>query len=187
MQALFSPSPCNPVYFLYLDTSHTWNHPLCGLLCLACCGLLPPFGFVTSAAAVHKCAQVFMHTFISLRLLFSRSVVSNPLRPHGLQHAGLPCPSSSPGASSNLYPLSQWRHPTISSSVDPFSSCRQCFPASGSFPMSQLLVLSPCSPRDSQESSPAPQFESVSPLALSLLYDPTLTSIHDFWKKHSFD
>ena len=66
-------------------------------------------------------------------LLFSCSVVSDSLRPHGLQHARLPCPSPSPGACSNSCPLSQWCHPTISSSVIPFSSCLQSFPASGSF------------------------------------------------------
>ena len=62
------------------------------------------------------------------------------LRLHGLQHARLPCPSSTPGACSSSCPLSQWCHPTISSSVVPFSSCLQSFPASGSFPMSQFLV-----------------------------------------------
>ena len=71
-------------------------------------------------------------------LLFGHSVVFDSLQPHGLQHARLPCPSSSPGACSNSYPLSQWCHPTISSSVIPFSSCLQSFPASESFPMTQL-------------------------------------------------
>ena len=123
-------------------------------------------------------------------LLFTCKGVSNSLWPHGLQHAGLPCPSPSPGACSNLCPLSRWCHPTISSSVVPFSSCSQSFPASGSFPMSQFfasggesmelqlqhqsfqwilrtdflydwLVWAPCCPRHSQESSPAPQFESI--------------------------
>ena len=69
-------------------------------------------------------------------LLFSRSVTSNSLRPHGLQHARLPCPSPSPRVCPNSCPLSQWCHPTISSSVVPFSSCLQSFPASRSFPMS---------------------------------------------------
>ena len=71
---------------------------------------------------------------------FSRSVVSNSLRPHGLQHARLPCPSPTPRAYSNSCPLSRWCHPTISSSVVPFSSCLQSFPASGSFPMSQFFA-----------------------------------------------
>ena len=59
---------------------------------------------------------------------------------HGLQHARIPCPSPSPGASSNSCPSSQWCHPTISSSVTSFSSYPQSFPASGSFPMSQLFT-----------------------------------------------
>ena len=73
-------------------------------------------------------------------LLFSHSVVSDSLQPHGLQHAWLPCPSPSPGACSNSLPLSQWYHPTISSSVISFSSCLQSFPASESFLMSQLFA-----------------------------------------------
>ena len=70
---------------------------------------------------------------------FSRSVVSNSLRSHGLQHARPPCPSSPPGVYSNSCPLSRWCHPTISSSVVPFSSRLQSFPASGSFQTSQLF------------------------------------------------
>ena len=146
----------------------------------------------------------------------SHSVFSDALWPHGLQHARLPCPSPCPGVCSNIYPLSWWCHPTISSTVVPFSFCFQSFPASRSFQMSQfftlggqsigdsvwasvllmniqdwfplvLLVWSPCSPRDSQESSPTPQFKSINYSALSFLYSPTLTSIHDYWKNHSFD
>ena len=71
---------------------------------------------------------------------FSGSVVSDSLRPHGLQHARPPCPSPTPKAYSNSCPLSQWCHPTISSSVIPFFSHLQSFPASGSFPMSQFLA-----------------------------------------------
>ena len=62
------------------------------------------------------------------------------LQPHGLQHAWLPCPSLSPGVCSNSCPSSQWCYLTISSSVAPFSSCPRSFPASGSFPMSQLFT-----------------------------------------------
>ena len=69
----------------------------------------------------------------------SDSVGSDSLRPHGLQHVRLPCPSPTPRAWSNSCPLHQWCHPTISSSVIPFSSCLQSFPASGSFLMSRLL------------------------------------------------
>ena len=71
---------------------------------------------------------------------FSHSVMSDSLRPHGLQHTRLPCPSLTPGACSNSCALSWWCHPTISSSVIPFSSCLQFFPASGSFQMSQLFA-----------------------------------------------
>ena len=71
---------------------------------------------------------------------FSHSVMSNSLRPHGLQHARLSCPSPIPRAYSNSCPLSWWCQPTTtSSSIIPFSSCPQSFPASGSFPMSQLF------------------------------------------------
>ena len=70
---------------------------------------------------------------------FSCSVVSDSLWPHELQHARLPCPSSTPEVYSNSCPLSWWCHPTISSSVIPFSSCPQSFPASGSFQMSQFF------------------------------------------------
>ena len=69
---------------------------------------------------------------------FSCSVVSNSLRPHEPQHTRPPCPSPTPGVHPNPYPLSLWCHPTISSSIVPFSSCPQSFPASGSFQMSQL-------------------------------------------------
>ena len=71
---------------------------------------------------------------------FSCSIMSNSLQSHGLQHARLPCPSPTSGACSNLCPSSWWCHPTISFSVVPFSSCLQSFPASGSFPISQLFA-----------------------------------------------
>ena len=147
---------------------------------------------------------------------FSHSVVSNSLWPHGLQHARLPCPSPAPEACSNSCPLNWWCHPTISSFIFPFSSCLQSFPASGSFPMSQFFTsggqstgasasasVLPVNIQDwfplgwtdwislqskgPQESSPTPQFKSISSSALNFLYSPTLTSIHDYWKNHSFD
>ena len=71
----------------------------------------------------------------------SYSVVSDSLRPHEPQHARLTCPLPAPRAYSNTCPLCQWFHPTISSSVIPFSSCLQSFPASGCFPMNQLFAL----------------------------------------------
>ena len=80
-----------------------------------------------------------LHGEISVQ--FSCSVVCNSWRPHGLQHASLPCPSPTPRACSNLCPSSRWCHPNISSSVIPFS-CLQSFPASGSFPMSQFFASS---------------------------------------------
>ena len=119
-----------------------------------------------------------------------------------------PCLSLTTRVYSNSCPSSWWCHPAFSSSVVPFSSCPQPLPALGSLPMSQLftsggkvlefqlqhqsfqwiprtdlledgLVGSPCSPRDSQESSPTPHFKSIISSALSFLYSPTLTSIHD--------
>ena len=95
---------------------------------------------------------------------FIRSIMSDSLWPHGLQHTRLPCPSSTPRACSNSYPSSWWCHPTISSSVTPFSSCLQPFPAWGSFPMSQFFtigslsigvsVLSSVLPMNTQDWSP---------------------------------
>ena len=139
---------------------------------------------------------------------FCHSVVSDSLQPHELQHTRPPCPSPTPGVHSDSRPSSQWCHPAISSSVIPFSSCSQSLSASESFPMSQVFAWggqstgvsalasflpkntqdwSPCSPRDSQESSPTPQFKSINSSALSLLHSPTLTSIHDHWKNHSLE
>ena len=79
---------------------------------------------------------VFFTSLFTIIIQFSLLVVSDFLQPHGLQHARPPCPSSTPGAYSNSCPLSQWCHPAISSSVVPFVSCLQSFPASGSFQMS---------------------------------------------------
>ena len=130
---------------------------------------------------------------------FSCSVVSDYLWPHGLQHARLPCPWPMPRTCLNSCPLSLWCHPTISSSVIPFSSCLQSFPASGSFPMSQFFAL------DGQSIGASglisfridwldflavqgmSQFKSINFSMLSLLYGSTLTSIHDHWKNHTFD
>ena len=82
--------------------------------------------------------SLFMAEVISK---FIHSVVSNSLWPHELQHTRPPCPSPTPGVYANPCPLSQWCHPTISSSVIPFSSCPQSFPPSGSLQMSQLFAL----------------------------------------------
>ena len=82
----------------------------------------------------------FKNMYVCVLLLFSHSVVSSSLWPHGLQHPRPPCPSPLPGACSNSCPSSQWCHRTISSSNVTFSSCLQSFPAPGSFPMSQFFA-----------------------------------------------
>ena len=87
---------------------------------------------------------LFKFTFLSLFVLtsvqFSRLVMSDSLQPHERQHTRPPCPSPTPGVHPNPCPLSRWCHPTISSSVIPFSSCPQSFLASGSFQMNQLFA-----------------------------------------------
>ena len=149
-------------------------------------------------------------------MLFSSSVMSDCLRPQGLQHARLFCLPPSPGAFSNSCPLSPWCHPTTSFSVLPFSSCPRSFPESGSFLMSQLFTSGGQSIAVSASASVLPvnlqdwfplgltslislQSKGLSRvftnttvqkhqfLGLSLLYDPTPTSIHDYWKNKSFD
>ena len=136
------------------------------------------------------------------------------LWPHGLQHAQLPCPSSVAGAYSNSCPLSQWCHPTISFSYRPllppsiFAGIRifsrktvlhirwlkywsvsfsiVCNEYSGLifFRMDWLALLAV---QGTLTSPPTPQFRSINCLALSFLYSPILTSIHDYWKNHSFN
>ena len=81
-----------------------------------------------------------MCNFYLSSVQFTHSVVSDFLQPHGLQYARLPCPSPTPKVCSDSCPLSRWCHPTISSSVIPFSSCLQSFPASGSFLVSQFFA-----------------------------------------------
>ena len=151
---------------------------------------------------IFACGKIFfwfkyVKTILGL-LLFSCSVMSNSL---------WPCPSPTPGACSNSCPLSQWCHRTISFSVVPFSSCLQSFPASGSFLMSwlftsggkdfgvsasglfsfridwfDLLAVQGTLKGLLQHHSPK-----ASILWLSAFFDPTVTSIHDYWKNHSFD
>ena len=149
-------------------------------------------------------------------LSFNHSVVSDSLQPQGLQQARLPCPSPSPKVCSNSSPSSWWCHPTILSSVVPFSSCLQSFPASGSVLMSQLFISGGQSTGASTSASVLPKniqgwfplgltglvslqskgfsrvFSNTTVqkhqfLVLSLPYGPTLTSIHDYWTNHSFD
>ena len=147
---------------------------------------------------------------------FSCSAMSNSLQPHGLQHARPPCPSLTPRVLLKLMSIESVmtsNHlilccpllltPSIFPNIRVFSSesvLHIRWPKYWSFSFSMSfqcifrtdflqdgLVGSPCSPRDSQDSSPTPQFKSITSLALSLLYGPTLTSIHDYWKNHSFD
>ena len=161
-----------------------------------------------------KQTRIFWHdsqlVVFELLLLFSCSVMPDSLRPYGLQHARLPCPSPSPRVFSNPCPLSQWQqpfHPLSSPSPPVFnlssirvlsneSILRTRWPKNWGFSISvsssneysELIsftidwFFSPCCPRDSQKSSPQPQFESINSLSLSLLYGPNLTSIHDYSK-----
>ena len=146
---------------------------------------------------------------------FSHSIMSDSLQPHGLQHTKLPCPSLTYGACSNSCLSSWWWHSTILSSIVPFSSCLQSFPASGSFPMSQFFTPGGQSMGISASASVLPMniqdwfplrltglifllskglsrlfsnttVKSINSLVLSSLYGPILTSIHDYWKNHSF-
>ena len=147
---------------------------------------------------------------------FSRSVVTDSLWPHGLQHTRPPCPSPTTRVYSNSCPLSRWCHPTISSSVVPSSSLLLTFLASGSFQMSQLFASGGQRTGVSASESVLPiniqgwfplgctgwislqskglsrvfsntQFKSLNSLALRFLYSLSLTSIHDYWKNYSFD
>ena len=113
---------------------------LAALLCsfLKCPGFLPQAGCLSpkGISLGLKCQWISASSSVQ----FSRSVMSDSLQPHGPQHSRPPCPSPTPGVYLNSYPLSQWCHPTILSSVVPFSSCPQSFPVSGSFQMSQFFI-----------------------------------------------
>ena len=148
-----------------------------------------------------------------LSVQFSHFVISDSLWPHGLQHPGLPV-STTPAVYSHSCPLSQWCHPTISSSVVPVSSCPWSFSAPGSFQMSQLFTLGGQSIGVSASTSALPvNIQGWFPLGwtgwislqskglsrvfsnttvqkhqfFSFPHSPTLTSIHDHWKNHSLD
>ena len=116
--------------------------PLCILLIyLASIVFLAVQYFCLKKNILHKDKMLSIGQWVTKdSVQFSQSVVSNSLRPHGLQHARPPCPSPAPGVYPNSSPLSQWCHPTISFSVIPFSSHLQSFPASGSLTMSQLFT-----------------------------------------------
>ena len=171
--------------------------------------LHPPLPSGPKAPAGYTCIR---YTFLS-SVQFSRSVVSDSLRPHELQHARPPCPSPTPRVYSNSCPSRRWCHPTISSSVTPFSSCPQSFPV-GSFQMSQFFASGAQSIGDSISASVLPMnTQDWSPLGwtgwislqskglsrvfsnttvqkhqfFGFIYSPVLTSIHDHWKNHSLD
>ena len=98
--------------------------------------------FCKSFNCWHICTHIYIMRVTEISSVqFNRSVLSSSLRPHEPQHGRPPCPSPTPRVHPNPCPLSWWCHPTVSSSVIPFSSCPQSFPASGSFPMSQLFTL----------------------------------------------
>ena len=147
----------------------------------------------------------------STSVQFSRSVTSNSLQPHGLQHARLPCPSPTPRACSYSCPSSWWCHSIISSSVVPFSSCLQTPPASGSFPVSQFFTsggpsfsfnintsdeysglisfrtdwLDLLAVQGSLRSLLQHHSSKASILQCSAFFIVQLS--HDYWKNHSFD
>ena len=147
---------------------------------------------------------------------FSHSVMSDSSQPHGLQHARPPCPSPAPRACSNSCPMSWWCYTTISSSVVPFTPCFQSFEASGSFPMSQFFAQGAQSNGVSASASVFPMniqdwfplgwtgWISLQSKGLARVFSkttlqkhqffsvhlslyPTVTSIRDYWKNHSFD
>ena len=146
---------------------------------------------------------------------FSRSVMPNSLQPHESQHARPPCPSATPGVHPNSCPLSRWCHPSISSSVVPFSSCPQSFPASGSFQMSQLFAWGGQSigvsastsvlPMNTQDWAPLgwTGWISLQSKGLSRVFSNNTVQklqffgaqlslwsnshLHTYWKNHSFD
>ena len=155
-------------------------------------------------------------SLIAIQFSSVHSVMSDSLRPHELQHARPACPSPTPGVNSNSCLSKQWCHQPshpLSSPFPPIPNLSQHqslfqwvnsshevakaleFQPQHHFLQRNLradllqngLVGSPCSPRDSQESSPTPQFKSINSLVLSFLHSPTLISIHDYWKNHSLD
>ena len=167
----------------------------------------PASGSFQWVSSLHQVAKVLL--IVILNSLSDNSkiyVISDSFWPHGLKHARLPCPLHSPRVCSDSCPLSWWCHPTISFSVTPPPPAPSLSQHQGLFQwvgsshqvakvlefqhqslqwifrvdfLENLLFWSPCSPRDSQESS-APHFEIINYLVLSLLYGSTLTSLHDY-------
>ena len=173
----------------------------------------PDYQLNLNCGLCYICLQYNETYFSSVQ--FSCSVVSNSLWPHEPQHIRPPCPSPTAGVYPNPCPLSWWCHPTISSSVIPFSSCPQSFPASGFFPMSQLFSSGGQSIGVSASTSVLPmntqdwsalgwtgwislQSKGLSRVFSNItvqkhqffgarLYSPILTSIYGYWKNHSLD
>ena len=128
---------------LFQSCDHCWAFQICWHIALNILYSYPMHLLIRILIPVNSYSNVLSlisyHLFSSVSQ-FSCSVLFNSLQPHGLQHARPPCPSPTPRVYSNSCPLSQWCHPTVSSSIVPFSSCLQSFPASGSFPMSQFFA-----------------------------------------------
>ena len=183
--------------------------------------ILISFLISSMTCLLYRNVLLSLHMFVFLRdfscsVQFSNSVMSYTLWPHEPQHARPPCPSPTSRVHPNPCPLCQWCHPTISSSVVPFSYCPQSFPASGFFPNESAFCITwpqywrfsfnisssnehpglssfrmdwwdILAVQGTLKSSPTPQFESINSSVLSFPYSPTLTSIHDYWKNHSLD
>ena len=185
------------------------SHPLLPPLCPQVCSL--------SLHLPYCSANRFITTifpFSSVHL--SCSVVSDSLGPHGLHHGRPPCPSPTPGVYPNpchwVGDTIQPSHPLSSSSLPAFNLSQHQGLFKWVISLHQVAKVlefhlqhqtfqrifrtdfledgldgSPCSPRDSPESSPTPQFKSINSSVFSFLYSPTFTSIHDYWKNHSLD
>ena len=171
---------CSNTYMIYISASQMWM-PMSFLGILqksiyfiqyiwysAFLLFLEFFFFYWSIVALQCCVNFSVH--------FSRSVMSDSLQPHGLQDARLACLSPTPRAYSNSCPSTQWCHPTISSSVIPFSSCLQSFLASGSFPMSQFFT-------SGGQSIGAPALASVLPMNIQDWFPLGLTDLVSFQSK----
>ena len=134
--------PVLPAHWLWFLSTCQLISQLPGIICLFLRLASINWSLWTTWSACWAFFKPTLHveSCIPALLLFSHSVVSDSLRPQGLQHARLPCPLLSSGVCPNSCPLNRWCHPTISSSVAPFSSCPQSFPVSGSFPKSHLFT-----------------------------------------------
>ena len=172
-------------YLLKLNIQESKAH------CKLC--VLVDFLTMKFTLAVFKSFQYQLQVFPLQSVQFSRSVMSDSLWPHELQHARPPCPSPTPGVHSDSRPLSQWCHPAMSSSVIPFSSCPQSLPASGSFPMSQLFTwggqsttvsaLASFLPKNSQDWSPLEWtgWISLQSKGLTRVFSNTTVQKHQFF------